>query len=82
MTSAWRNIDLRLIRERPESVSYLCRLAVGDAIVIHDCLPPGAWHQCGLEQFVGERSWNGTVWKAVLREFKRSARRCQIVDTV
>ena len=56
-------------------------LARGGAIVVHDCLPPDAWHQREPEAFSPGENWNGTVWKAVLREFNRTTHRCAIVDT-
>lgn len=60
--------------------AYRC-LAPGGAIVLHDCMPPDAWHQRGPEAFREGEPWNGTVWKAVLREFNRTHHRCVLVDT-
>lgn len=60
--------------------AYGC-LARGGAIVLHDCMPPDAWHQRGPEEFREGEAWNGTVWKAVLREFNRTRHRCVVVDT-
>lgn len=58
--------------------SYQC-LAPGGAIVLHDCLPPDAWHQRPPEEATDGENWNGDVWKAVLREFNRTEHRCFIV---
>jgi glycosyltransferase involved in cell wall biosynthesis len=55
-------------------------LAPGGVVVLHDCLPPDAWHQREPEAYVEGENWNGTVWKAVLRSFSESPYRCQIVD--
>jgi Methyltransferase domain len=60
--------------------SYRC-LAPGGAIVLHDCMPPDAWYQREPADFVEGQAWNGTVWKAALREFNRTTHRCFIVDT-
>lgn len=60
--------------------SYRC-LAPGGVIVLHDCLPPDAWHQRPPEAAHEGENWNGDVWKAVLREFNRTAHRCCVVAT-
>jgi SAM-dependent methyltransferase len=59
--------------------AYRC-LAPGGCVVLHDCLPPDAWHQRDAEQYNQGENWNGTVWKAALREFNRTTHRCCIVD--
>ena len=53
----------------------------GGTIILHDCMPPDAWHQRGLEDFSEGENWNGTVWKAVLRTFNETRCRCSLVDT-
>ncbi|RFM26948.1 class I SAM-dependent methyltransferase [Deminuibacter soli] len=50
-------------------------------IVLHDCLPPDAWHQRAPELFTEGETWNGTVWKAALRIFNQTTHRCTLVDT-
>jgi hypothetical protein len=55
-------------------------LATGGAIVLHDCMPPDAWHQREPEAFREGESWNGTVWKAALRVFNHSTHRCVLLD--
>jgi hypothetical protein len=55
-------------------------LAAGGLIVLHDCMPPDAWHQREPEAYREGENWNGTVWKAVLREFNRSPYRCALLD--
>ena len=56
-------------------------LSEGGVIVLHDCLPPDEWHQRGHEAYEEGESWNGTVWKAVLRHFNSSHNKCYIIDT-
>jgi hypothetical protein len=58
-----------------------CCLSPGGAIVLHDCMPPDAWHQRPPEEYTEGEPWNGTVWKAALREFNRTTHRCLLVDT-
>lgn len=59
-----------------------CRcLATGGIIVLHDCMPPDAWHQREPEAFREGESWNGTVWKAALRVFNQSNYKCTLLDT-
>ena len=60
--------------------AYRC-LAPRGIIVLHDCMPPDAWHQRDPEAYHEGESWNGTVWKAVLREFNRTHYRCVLLDT-
>jgi SAM-dependent methyltransferase len=59
--------------------AYRC-LATGGIILLHDCMPPDAWHQREPEAFQEGESWNGTVWKAVLREFNRAIYKCTLLD--
>ncbi len=56
-------------------------LARGGLVVLHDCLPPDAWHQRGPEAYQEGESWNGPVWKAVLRYFNQSPHHCAVLDT-
>jgi hypothetical protein len=60
--------------------AYVC-LAPGGVIVLHDCLPPDAWHQRPVEEFVDGEAWNGHVWRVILREFDASPHKCCIVAT-
>jgi len=55
-------------------------LSPAGVIVIHDCMPPTKWHQRELSDYVVGESWNGTVWKAVLREFNRSKSKCYVIN--
>jgi len=57
------------------------RLATGGIIVLHDCMPPDAWHQRELHEFREGENWNGTAWKAALRLFNQTTHRCSLVDT-
>ena len=50
-------------------------------IILHDCMPPDAWHQREPENFNEGEEWNGTVWKAALRIFNQTAYRCTLLDT-
>src|SRR5215213_406249 len=59
--------------------SYRC-LASGGIVVIHDCMPPDAWHQRGPEEYREGENWNGTVWKAVLRIFNQTHYKCTLLD--
>jgi hypothetical protein len=43
-------------------------------------MPPDAWHQREQDAFREGESWNGTVWKAVLREFNTSTHKCTLLD--
>lgn len=56
-------------------------LAKDGIIIIHDCMPPDAWHQREPEEFREGENWNGTVWKATLRIFNNSAAMCSLLDT-
>lgn len=49
-------------------------------IVLHDCLPPDAWHQRPASEFKLGEVWTGDVWKAALRWFNVSPYLCRIVD--
>jgi hypothetical protein len=62
------------------ATAYQC-LADGGVIVLHDCMPPDAWHQRAPEAFREGENWNGTVWKAALREFNRTEYKCTLLDT-
>ena len=53
----------------------------GGTIIIHDCLPPDAWHQRELAEYHPGENWNGTTWKAVLRVFNQTIHKCSIIDT-
>ncbi|GGA88575.1 hypothetical protein GCM10011511_09760 [Puia dinghuensis] len=55
-------------------------LTPGGIVVIHDCMPPDAWHQRGPEDYVEGTAWNGTVWKAALRLFNELYYRCSLID--
>lgn len=59
--------------------SYRC-LATGGMIVLHDCMPPDAWHQRGPEEYREGENWNGTVWKAALRIFNQTHHKCTLLD--
>jgi len=50
-------------------------------IIIHDCMPPDAWHQRDQEDFKEGENWNGAVWKAVLRIFNCATGKCTLLDT-
>jgi hypothetical protein len=58
----------------------LANLSAGGIIVLHDCMPPDAWHQREPEDFREGENWNGTVWKAALRVFNRSTYQCTLLD--
>ena len=58
----------------------LQRLKINGMIILHDCMPPDAWHQRSYEDYKEGENWNGTVWKAVLREFNRSHYQCTLLD--
>lgn len=60
--------------------SFQC-LADGGIIILHDCMPPDAWHQRDAEKYVSGENWNGTVWKAALRTFNNSGYKCTLLDT-
>ena len=62
------------------AIAYKC-LVAGGIIIIHDCLPPDAWHQRELEDYHEGENWNGTTWKAALRIFNQSQHKCSIIDT-
>ncbi|MBO9205510.1 MULTISPECIES: class I SAM-dependent methyltransferase [Niastella] len=56
-------------------------LSPNGIIVIHDCMPPDAWHQREPEAYKVGENWNGTVWKAVLRVFNECVYKCSLIDT-
>ena len=56
-------------------------LAPGGIIVLHDCMPPDAWHQREPEAYREGENWNGTVWKAALRVFNQTNYKCTLIDT-
>ena len=56
-------------------------LAPGGVIILHDCMPPDAWHQREIEAYREGENWNGTVWKAALRVFNSTAFKCTLLDT-
>lgn len=49
-------------------------------VVLHDCMPPDAWHQREWEAYKEGENWNGTTWKAVLRTFNETAFKCTLID--
>jgi len=56
------------------------RLNPGGVIILHDCLPPDEWHQRPARDYHLGESWNGTVWKSVLKCFTASECHCYVVD--
>jgi len=65
-----------------KDIEYARRTLSKDGIIVlHDCMPPDAWHQRPIEEFRKGENWNGEVWKAVLREFNTTASRCTVIDT-
>jgi hypothetical protein len=56
-------------------------LAKDGLIILHDCMPPDAWHQRDLSEFKEGENWNGTVWKAALRLFNQLEYKCTLLDT-
>lgn len=55
-------------------------LAENGLIVLHDCMPPDAWHQRSREEYKKGENWTGTVWKAALRTFNETAYKCTLID--
>ena len=53
----------------------------GGVIVLHDCMPPDAWHQREEEEYIKGQNWNGAVWKAALNFFNESMFNCTLLDT-
>lgn len=49
-------------------------------IILHDCMPPDAWHQREPEAYRQGENWNGTVWKAALKIFNASVYKCMLID--
>ncbi|MBE7169297.1 MAG: class I SAM-dependent methyltransferase [Williamsia sp.] len=60
--------------------AFAC-LAPNGIIVLHDCMPPDAWHQREQDAYREGENWNGTAWKAALRIFNHTKYRCTLVDT-
>ena len=58
----------------------LACLRPGGVIIIHDCMPPDAWHQREPELYHEGENWNGTTWKAALRSFNESPYKCFLLD--
>ncbi len=56
------------------------KLSKHGVIILHDCMPPDAWHQRDIEEFHAGENWNGTVWKAALRVFNESFFKCTLLD--
>lgn len=56
-------------------------LTKNGVIVLHDCMPPDAWHQRDLAAYREGENWNGTVWKAALRIFNSTEYKCYLLDT-
>ncbi|MET0463416.1 MAG: class I SAM-dependent methyltransferase [Chitinophagaceae bacterium] len=55
-------------------------LATNGAIILHDCMPPDAWHQRNFDEYKEGENWNGDVWKAALRTFNNSHYKCTLLD--
>jgi hypothetical protein len=49
-------------------------------IILHDCMPPDAWHQREPEEYRAGENWNGAVWKAALRIFNTSLHKCMLLN--
>lgn len=49
-------------------------------IILHDCMPPDAWHQREPEEYRAGENWNGTVWKAALRIFNTCSYKCMLLN--
>jgi len=65
-----------------QDINNACRVLEKDGIiVVHDCMPPDAWHQRESSEYKPGENWNGTVWKAVLRVFNTSVYKCTLLDT-
>lgn len=71
------HIEEQVIKDIANAKKCLSPMGV---IVIHDCLPPTKWHQRKPSEYVIGEAWNGTVWKAALREFNQSESKCYIVN--
>lgn len=56
-------------------------LSKNGVIIIHDCMPPDAWHQREPGEFNEGENWNGTVWKAVLSVFNNTTYKCTLLDS-
>lgn len=65
-----------------QDINYACEsLAKNGIIVLHDCMPPDIWHQREANSYNVGESWNGTVWRAVLRFFNETNFSCTLLDT-
>src|SRR5258708_2964992 len=49
-------------------------------IVLHDCMPPDAWHQRSPEEYHEGENWTGSSWRAALRIFNESTYNCYLLD--
>jgi SAM-dependent methyltransferase len=58
----------------------LRHLNPGGVIVLHDSLPPDEWHQRPHHEYTPGENWNGTVWKAALRQFASGPWEGYVVD--
>ncbi|MEO6327909.1 MAG: class I SAM-dependent methyltransferase [Ginsengibacter sp.] len=68
--------------EVSKDIGYARRsLSENGIIILHDCMPPDAWHQRDADQYHKGENWTGTVWKAALREFNTSIAKCTLIDT-
>jgi len=68
------------VQASKDIINALRFLREGGIVVIHDCMPPDAWHQREPELFEEGQAWNGTVWKAALRIFNEAGYRCDLLD--
>jgi hypothetical protein len=85
--SNWEQFDLifidgfhteeQALRDVRNALSYL---TPGGLIVLHDCMPPSAWHQRDPGAYKEGEEWNGTVWKAALRLFNELPYKCFLID--
>jgi hypothetical protein len=69
--------EKQVARDITNSLLHLNRDGV---VMIHDALPPTAWHQRPLSEVHGG-AWNGTVWKAVLNLFAVTDQLCYVINT-
>jgi len=59
--------------------AFAC-LATNGMIILHDCMPPDAWHQRNFSEYKEGENWNGDVWKVALRTFNNSEHKCTLLD--
>jgi hypothetical protein len=59
--------------------AFAC-LATNGMIILHDCMPPDAWHQRNFSEYKEGENWNGDVWKVALRIFNNSDHKCTLLD--